>query len=302
MVLHLTLFTGFTTLGFVVEAWPRSHTKVQTLAREAEHLSEYDQANLCSRLTYHYIDRIVSLGAQRPLVPADIDHTTPEYLRTHVSYSKVSQAWDQEVTKAKASNGTYTPSFFWTVVRAYRTQVLVAVFLRFAAFRLPFLTPILFRQLLVFITEYHRAANSDGKEGVPALGGGLVIALALFAINMVGTVLGTMALQRSYDFGMEARGASIAMVYRKALKLSPAARQKSTLGEITNHIAVDAEKWINGSSFIPALFFVPMDIAISMYLRKSVFFVVCRFDKLVGEMASINFLISQFFSLFPSPD
>ncbi|KAF9336263.1 hypothetical protein BG006_009219, partial [Podila minutissima] len=189
VVLHLTLFTFFTTLGFVVEAWPRSHTKVQTRAREAEHLSEYDQANLCSRLTYHYIDRIVSLGAQRPLVPADIDHTTPEYLRTRQGLAGVGPR------SHHASNGTYTPSFFWTVIRAYRTQVLVAVFLRFVAFRLPFLTPILFRQLLAFITEYHRAANSDGKEGVPALGGGLVIALALFAINMVGTVLGTMALQ-----------------------------------------------------------------------------------------------------------
>ncbi|KAG0088379.1 hypothetical protein BGZ92_006256 [Podila epicladia] len=271
VILHLTLFTGFITLGFVVEAWPRSHTKVQTLAREAEHLSEYDQANLCSRLTYHYINRIVNLGAQRPLVPADIDHTTPDYLRTHVSYSKVSQAWDQEVTKAKAANGTYTPSFFWTVIRAYRTQVLVSLLLRCVAFRLPFLTPILFRQLLAFITEYHRATNSDEKEDVPALRSGLVIALALFAINMVGTVLGTMALQWSYDFGMEARGASIAMVYRKALKLSPTARQRSTLGEITNHMAVDAEKWINGSNFMPAIFFVPVDIAISMYLLYQLF-------------------------------
>ncbi|KAG0019209.1 hypothetical protein BGZ82_000216, partial [Podila clonocystis] len=268
---HLTLFTGFITLGFVVEAWPRSHTTVQTVAREAEHLSEYDQANLCSRLTYHYIDQIISLGAKRPLVPADIDHTTPDYLRTHVSYSKVSQAWEEVVAKAKASNGKHAPSFFWTVIRAYKTQVLIALFLRCVAFRLPFLTPILFRQLLAFITNYHRAANSDGKEDVPALREGLVIALALFAINMVGTVLGTMALQSSYDLGMEARGASIAMVYRKALKLSPAARQKSTLGEITNHMAVDAEKWINGMNFMPAMFFIPVDIAISMFMLYQLF-------------------------------
>lgn len=267
IIQYLTLFTGFITLGFVVEAWPRSNTKVQTLAREAENLNEYDQANLCSRLTYHYLDRIVNLGAKRPLVPADIDHTTPNYLRTNGSYSKVSQAWEDEAAKAKASNGKHTPSFFWTVIRAYKARVFVSLFLRCVAFRLPFLTPILFKQLLEFITDYHRAVNS-GQEDVPALRGGLVIAFSLFAINVAGTILGTMALQWSYDFGMLARGASIAMVYRKALKLSPAARQKSTLGEITNHMAVDAEKWISGSSFMPAIFFVPVDIAISMYLCK----------------------------------
>ncbi|KAG0323846.1 Canalicular multispecific organic anion transporter 2, partial [Podila horticola] len=271
VIQHLILFTSFITLGFVAEAWPRSHTTVQTRAREAEHLSEYDQANLCSRLTYHYVDQIVSLGAKRPLVPTDIDHTTPDYLRTRVSYSIVSQAWEQEVAKAQDSNGKHFPSFFWTVIQAYRARVLVALFLRCVAFRLPFLTPILFRRLLAFITDYHRAANSDGKEDVPALRGGLVIAFTLFAISMVGTVLGAMAMQWSYDLGMEARGASIAMVYRKALKLSPAARQKSTLGEITNHMSVDAEKWINGSSFMPAIFFVPVDIAISMYLLYQLF-------------------------------
>ncbi|KFH67868.1 hypothetical protein MVEG_06599 [Podila verticillata NRRL 6337] len=270
IIQYLALFAGFITLGFVVEAWPRSNTKVQALARETENLSEYDLANLCSRLTYHYVDRIVSLSAKRPLVPADIDHTTPDYLRTNASYSRVSQAWEDEAAKAKATNGKYTPSFFWTVIRAYKARVLVSLFLRCVAFRLPFLTPILFKQLLAFITDYHRATNS-GQEDVPALRGGLVIAFALFAINMVGTVLGTMALQWSYDFGMLARGASIAMVYRKALKLSPAARQKSTLGEITNHMAVDAEKWIIGSSFMPAIFFVPVDIAISMYLLYQLF-------------------------------
>ncbi|KAF8929221.1 Multidrug resistance-associated protein 1, partial [Haplosporangium bisporale] len=210
IIQYLALFTGFITLGFVVEAWPRSNTKVQALARETDNLSEYDLANLCSRLTYHYVDRIVSLGAKRPLVPADIDHTTPDYLRTNASYSRVSQAWEDEAAKAKASNGKYTPSFFWTVIRAYKARVLVSLFLRCVAFRLPFLTPILFKQLLAFITDYHRATNS-GQEDVPALRGGLVIAFALFAINMVGTVLGTMALQWSYDFGMLARGASIAM-------------------------------------------------------------------------------------------
>ncbi|KAF9427591.1 Multidrug resistance-associated protein 1, partial [Podila epigama] len=272
IVQGLAYFTLFLVLGLAVESWPRKRTRVQTNARLKDSLNEYDQANLFSRLTFHYVDGIVSLGSKRPLVGQDIDHTTPDYLRTHHSFDIVSKAWEKEVARAKASNGKRTPSFFWTVLGAYRGRVFEALFLRCVAFRLPFLTPILFGQLLVFITEYYTAVNAEQQDWttVPPLKIGLVIAFAMFAINSVGTILGTMAFQSSFDLGMEARGATIAMVYRKALKLSPAARQKSTLGEITNHMAVDAEKWINASTFMPAMFFIPVDIAISMYLLVAI--------------------------------
>ncbi|KAG0327662.1 hypothetical protein BG004_002731, partial [Podila humilis] len=288
----------FISLGFIAEAWPRPKTRVQITAREKENLNEYDQANLCSRLTFHFVDRIVHLGAKRALVPEDIDNTTPHSLKTRAVYGAVAAEWEKELARcatssssskgrqsSKTTTATTTPSFFWTVLRAFRGPVLVSLFLRFIAFRLPFLTPVLLRQLLAFITAYHKAVmlmnnNDNSNKGFesddeftprPRFRDGMLISFALFLVNTVGTVIGTMALQYSYDLGMKARGATIAMIYRKSLKLSPQARQKSTLGEITNHMAVDAEKWINGSNFMPAMFFVPMDIAISMYLLYQLF-------------------------------
>ncbi len=41
--------------------------------------------------------------------------------------------------------------------------------------------------------------------------------------------------------GMQYRSAIIANVYRKSLRLSNAARQQSNVGEMVNHMSIDAQ-------------------------------------------------------------
>jgi hypothetical protein len=79
----------------------------------------------------------------------------------------------------------------------------------------------------------------------------------MFFANLACTVLLCVAFQGNTDLGIEARSATISMIYRKSLSLSPQARQSCTLGEITNHMAVDAERWIDASVYMPLLVTVP---------------------------------------------
>ncbi|KAI1309528.1 hypothetical protein EDD11_004077 [Mortierella claussenii] len=249
-------------LAFLLEAYPRSNTRVQRLAQEKENLSEWAQANLFSRLSYHYFQRIVSLGASRPLTKEDLVNTDPSALRTKVNYSRVVPFWAQN--KANAAERNKQPSFLWAVMRAYRREIIVMLLIRVAAFAMIFVPPLLFGQLLQFIDDYSTAVR-EGTEP-PALKSGLMISGAMLFFNLTSIFSLCAAYQRNTDLGMQARAATVALIYRKSLILSPQAKQMCTLGEITNHMAVDAEKWVDASIFFPLLVTVPFELVVGIYL------------------------------------
>ncbi|KAG0339640.1 hypothetical protein BG004_006727 [Podila humilis] len=256
-----TIFTAFIVLitaAFAVEIYPRSHTKVQILARQKQPLSDYDLANTFSRIVFHYVNPIIVLGASRPLRPVDVEDTMLPVLKTKVNYDLVSAAWER--SKARAAQSDKQPSYLFTVLRAYRFKIMIGMALRLLGFGVAFIPTALFSQLLKFIQDYSDAVNSggEGKEPPPPMKTGLLIAAAMYAAYTASFLLAAAALQTYSETGLQARSATVAMIYNKALKLSPSARQKSTLGEITNHMAVDAEKMITASNFFAFYLYYPV--------------------------------------------
>ncbi|KAG9062627.1 hypothetical protein KI688_004929 [Linnemannia hyalina] len=241
---YLGGFTISFALAFVVEAAPRSNTSAQIESRKRENLSAFDQANLCSRRAFHFIQDVVSAGAKRTLVAEDIENTISKGLLTHESYETVSVAWDREVQKAKAANRQ--PSLT-----------------RAAAAAIGFYPTVLFGDLLQFFVDYHDAPK-EGRE--PTIAYGLTIATGMLSASLAYSILMAQSFHGFYEMGNQLRAGTVAMIYRKSLRLSPQARQKSTLGEITNHMAVDAEKWINCALFMPFLILVPIELVMGRYL------------------------------------
>ncbi|KAF8941211.1 hypothetical protein BGZ47_007464 [Haplosporangium gracile] len=259
---HILYFAMAITCALLVESLPRTATKVQRLAREKENLSDYQQANLFSRLTYHYYQRIVSTGARRPLTGDDLVNTAPAKLLTNVNYQQIVAYWERN--KERAQGKGKKPSFIWTVLNAYKGEITVMLIYRVAGFAMLYVPPMLFGQLLQFIDDYSAAVR--GGSDPPALKIGFMIAGVMFFFSLASTVVLCIAFQGNTDLGIEARAATIAMIYRKSLRLSPQAKQSCTLGEITNHMAVDSERWIDASIFLPLLITVPFELAVSIYL------------------------------------
>ncbi|KAF9957217.1 hypothetical protein BGZ72_002050 [Mortierella alpina] len=56
------------------------------------------------------------------------------------------------------------------------------------------------------------------------------------------------------------------MVYRKALKLSPDSKKKSTTGEIINHMSVDADVWTKALYYMSMWISLPVEICTAMWL------------------------------------
>ncbi|KAF9380329.1 Multidrug resistance-associated protein 1, partial [Podila verticillata] len=269
----LSAFTLLIGAAFTIEAFPRSGTQVQIRAREKQHLSDFELANAFSRITFHYVHSIVTLGAGRPLKGSDIESTMLPDLHTKANYDLVTASWER--SKAKAAKFSKTPSYFFAVVRAYRGKVALGMTCRLTGFAIAFLPPVLFGELLRFIRDYSDALHGGAGELLsplppppppPPIQVGLLIAAAMFLSNIASSLLAGAAFQTYTEVRLQARAATVALVYEKVLKLSPAARQTSTLGEITNHMAVDAEKMVAASSFMPMVFTVPFEIGANMFL------------------------------------
>lgn len=248
----LLAFTVCIAFAFFFEALPRNKTRVQRESREKEGLTEYDQANLFSRWTFHYAQPLMSLGARKTLTPADVDEPIPEELSTHHSYEVVSRAWERrlaqyrrrhrdnekkKLTKATSAIPTANPggpSLLLTVLYAYRWRILPTMIVRLASFAFLYVPVILFRSLLQFFVEYDEAVKNGSPP--PAVERGLLISVGIFVGNIVSALLLSLSSNECTYLGLEARAALIAMIYRKALRLSPASRGKSTLGEISRFI------------------------------------------------------------------
>ncbi|KAG0290188.1 hypothetical protein BGZ96_006339 [Linnemannia gamsii] len=225
---HISYFAVAIMFALLFESLPRTATKVQWLAREKENLSDYQQANLCSRLTYHFYQRIVSTGARRPLTGDDIANTCPAKLLTNVNYQRVAAYWEKKKERAQAKGKQ--PSFIWSVLDAYKGEITVMLSYRVAGFAFLYVPPLLFGQLLQFIGDYSTAVREGSNP--PALKVGFIIAGAMCFFNLASTFLLSIAFQ----------------------------------GEITNHMAVDAERWIDASIFLPLVITVPFELAVSIYL------------------------------------
>jgi hypothetical protein len=131
-------------------------------------------------------------------------------------------------------------------VSAYGWAWVPILFAKFMASTLTYVLPELLSRLLSFIQSYQ-----SGNPEPLALG--IILSFGMFFASVLNSFFMAQYFQTAMNTGIEARTALIAMIYRKSLKLSSSARQKSTAGEINNHMSVDAERWPDAITFLPML-------------------------------------------------
>ncbi|XP_023932340.1 canalicular multispecific organic anion transporter 2 [Lingula anatina] len=129
----------------------------------------------------------------------------------------------------------------------------MAALLRLLFDAVTFVNPMLLSLLITFV-----------ETGDPLTWRGYLLAVAMFLVSMIRSLLNQNYNRICLRVGLRARSAIIATVYRKSLKLSNAARKKSTVGEIVNLMSVDAQKmqvspiylhflWSSGLAIVVAL-------------------------------------------------
>ncbi|KAF9585524.1 hypothetical protein BGW38_001959 [Lunasporangiospora selenospora] len=251
---------AFLLLAFIVEAWPRGSTRVQQLSRA----QEFEKANLFSQLTFHFFQPIVTLAArQRMLQPSDIVNQLPKDHTTNLGYSRVSSVWNRRLERFKASRHANDPkkgpSLLATIIITYRWSLIPVISLMSLIPFAEFLSPVLLAYLLDYVER------SSTEEAQP-LSIGLVLAFSIAGSYLISCFMHGYTLREIVYIGTEIKSALIAMVYRKALRLSPEARRKSSTGAIMNHMAVDAEIWDYAMDMLASWVLIPIQLSIAFYL------------------------------------
>lgn len=247
------VYYGSIVLGFAVEAWPRGKTHVQ----QESNASPYEKANIFSRFWFHYIQHLITEGYKRPLQANDVQGMMPHRIKTRFSYSYLSDKWDAHLAKRTAKGKE--PSLIKLILSAYGPQWVPVLIYRFLASALLFVSPELMNQLLSFTKSF----STDAPQPVAL---GIVLSFGMFFATLMSAMMEGQYNQLIMNMGIEARTALISMIYRKALKLSPAAKQTQTPGEINNHMSVDAERWSQALPLTPFWFSVPLEICIALWL------------------------------------
>lgn len=238
-------FFAFLAAGFIVEAWPRGMTQVQKQSQGGR----YAKANLFSRISFHFLQPILREGYKGPLAGKDIEGIMPHRIKTEYSHELLNNRWQRAVTKAQSRNKK--PSLFITIMKTYSWGWIPIITFRLAASTFTYILPVLLNQILNFIESY----SSDEFQPVSI---GIILSFGMFFSSVLSAFCVGQFYQTAINIGVEIRTALIAMVYRKSLRLSNAAKQSNTAGEISNHMSVDAERWLHAVTSLPTLVSIPL--------------------------------------------
>ncbi|KAG0364528.1 hypothetical protein BGZ54_007412 [Gamsiella multidivaricata] len=282
--LYLSIaFLIFLIFGFVVEAWPRGSTGVQ----QASDAQAFDKANLFSQLTFHFFQPIISLAAKKQMLqPSDIASQLPESYSAEVGYTRLSARWNERIQgyyeKLRAAERgpnaeeeirkIKKPSLLATILITHWKALVPVVIIRIAIPFTEYLAPALLGLLLDYVQgpdenmeEPSALPLSRSNEEKPLLYG-VAVVIAIFVVRSIVPMLYSYVIRDMYLISCEIKSSVVAMIYRKALKLSPDARRKSSTGSIINHMSVDAALWEEGVDELSIWASLPFDFGICLFM------------------------------------
>ncbi|XP_050313202.1 multidrug resistance-associated protein 1-like [Anthonomus grandis grandis] len=95
---------------------------------------------------------------------------------------------------------------------------------------------------------------------------GALYAVTMFLVACFMTFINSVHFDRLFVVGLRARTVLVSAIYRKALRISNAARKDKTVGEIVNLMSVDAQKFQELVMFVNFLWSAPISIILAISL------------------------------------
>ena len=170
------------------------------------------------------------------------------------SYTKTPDTVDITPQGKKQKTASILPA----ICKAFGATFLFGSFMKFIQDIMTFISPQILRLIIQFVD------TPTGAEPQP-LWKGIMYAVLLFLVASVQTIILGQYFQRMFIVGLRIRTALISAIYRKALVMSNSARKESTVGEIVNLMAVDAQRFMDLTTYINMLWSAPLQIALALY-------------------------------------
>ncbi|XP_040171081.1 multidrug resistance-associated protein 1-like isoform X1 [Anopheles arabiensis] len=228
------------------------------------------KSSFFAKLLFLYFDTFAWKGFRKPLTMEEMYDINPQDTSREL-VPPFDKYWDMSVAngrkkqiaadkKAGKTNIEYKPhsetngSSLYAMVRAYGAPFWFAGMLQLAISGLQFASPYLMQEMMAVIAL-------DGPVWK-----GLLLTFALFAASLLLALLNGQYYYNTFLSGFRIRTGLVSAIYRKALRISSAAKKDTTVGEIVNLMAVDAQRFFELTSYMHILWSGVLIIALCVYL------------------------------------
>uniref|UniRef100_A0A3Q3KQC8 ATP-binding cassette, sub-family C (CFTR/MRP), member 3 n=1 Tax=Monopterus albus TaxID=43700 RepID=A0A3Q3KQC8_MONAL len=159
-----------------------------------------------------------------------------------------------EVLLSSQKATSQQPSFLRALIKAFGPYFLIGSAYKLLQDIITFVNPQLLRLLITFTKQ----------TGVPYWWG-YTLAFLMFFTAFLQTLILHHQFQYCFVTGMNIRTAVIGAIYRKALVITNAAKRSSTVGEVVNLMSVDAQRFMDLTTFLNMLWSAPLQIILALY-------------------------------------
>ncbi|KAM9312905.1 ATP-binding cassette sub-family C member 9 [Gastrophryne carolinensis] len=233
--------------------------------------------NLLSKATYWWMNPLITSAHKRPIDLKTIGKL-PISMRALTNYVSLKDAYEEQ-KKAAMDEPHRTPSIWVAIYKAFGRPILLSSIFRYLADLLGFAGPLCISGIVQQLGDIN---GTKPEEDLPKnafvsvyflssqgfLENYYVLAVLLF----LALILQRTFLQASYyvtiETGVNMRGALLAMIYNKILKLSTSnmSMGEMTLGQINNLVAIETNQLMWFLFLCPNLWAMPVQIIMGVIL------------------------------------
>lgn len=213
--------------------------------------SAEDGANIVSYTFLLYLNPLFAKGNQQTIELPDLGPTSIQD-RTDLLYERFAEHWKYEESLPMKYRSIWRP--MWKTVGYWR--LFLALFL-YTVYTVESFGPIL---ILNYLVQYFQGSIELSPAGL------WVLVALMFFLPMSGSVVAAHSNIILAHIGLQFRNILVNKIYRKALLLSPAARQVSSTGQIVNMFSSDTQQIQRFTFFWNNIFMAVPTIAVALYL------------------------------------
>ncbi|GAB1291415.1 ATP-binding cassette sub-family C member 9 [Apodemus speciosus] len=226
--------------------------------------------NLLSKATYWWMNTLI-ISAHRKPIDLKAIGKLPIAMRAVTNYVCLKDAYEEQKKKA-ADHPNRTPSIWLAMYRAFGRPILLSSTFRYLADLLGFAGPLCISGIVQRVNETQTNTTRDKFSETLSSKEFLENAHVLAVLLFLALILQRTFLQASYyvtiETGINLRGALLAMIYNKILRLSTSnlSMGEMTLGQINNLVAIETNQLMWFLFLCPNLWAMPVQIIMGVIL------------------------------------
>uniref|UniRef100_A0A182SGU7 ABC transmembrane type-1 domain-containing protein n=1 Tax=Anopheles maculatus TaxID=74869 RepID=A0A182SGU7_9DIPT len=253
----------------VLELFPDKAPKISHYPKTKKPNPELS-SSFFSKLLFLHFDAFAWKGFRNPLTMDEMYDINPQdsarelvppfdkHWKKSVEKGRKQQtASDRKAGKPDIEYKPHSPSngsVLYTMIRAYGGPFWFAGMLQLAISGLQFASPYLMQALMAVI-----ALDEPLWKGI-------LLTFGLFGASLLLGLFNGQYLYYCFLSGFRIRTGLISAIYRKALRISSAAKKDTTVGEIVNLMAVDAQRFFELTSYLHILWSAILIIGLCVFL------------------------------------